>query len=103
MLSLCDKHRDSISNSYGGTGTEILCQVSKKEKNREAPLFSYSMDGGEFNSPVVGEETSAYYLRRVQFKPVRGGHHSVRCRVIDPVSGDLQQEVTQAVLVQGRV
>ena len=127
VLTVCNKNNDEgktnetsssvhsgTSNSsleMGTTATSALsssdssnlltCQVSKFNVN-PAPLFSFSVNGEAFDSPVTGEDTGSHYVRHFRFELKSGGRHFVRCLVTNPIFTDLQQEVHKPVWVQGK-
>ncbi|KAK3736059.1 hypothetical protein RRG08_063052 [Elysia crispata] len=125
VLTVCNKNNDegktnetsssvhsstsSSSLEMGTTATSALsssdssnlltCQVSKFNVN-PAPLFSFSVNGEAFDSPVTGEDTGSHYVRHLRFELKSGGRHFVRCLVTNPIFTDLQQEVHKPVWVQ---
>ena len=92
---------NSNNNNKGKSNLIISCQVPKFKVN-PAPVFSFSVNGGEFDSPVIGEDTGEYYQRQLGFVPPREGRHFIKCVVSNPVFSDLQQETHKPVWVQGR-
>ena len=94
--------RDAGERSVNSdTLVKVTCQVSRTCVN-PAPMFSFSVSGGEYDTPVEGIKERDYFVRRKEVDFRTGGQHSIKCRVTNTILEHLQQEAETFVEVQGR-
>ena len=82
--------------------SQVQCLIEKTDVH-PAPLFSFSVNDGEFNTPKEAFDSiySSFYKGLFHFIPSKGGVHNIKCRVINSAYREIHQEVMKTITVRG--
>ncbi|KAK3788512.1 hypothetical protein RRG08_030214 [Elysia crispata] len=81
--------------------SQVQCLIEKTDVH-PAPLFSFSVNDGEFNTPKEAFDSiySSFYKGLFHFIPSKGGVHNIKCRVINSAYREIHQEVMKTITVR---